>query len=561
MTVLLGPQVKIKDMNKTFSIIFSTRKIDQYYIDLLKTTSGVKDVEVIAFENPNGESLTDLYNKGLIKTKNDIVLFCHDDLKFDTRNWGRKLLNHFKRSPEYGIIGLAGTRYLAETGRWWEDFSKMHGAVYHEDNGKRWLTRYSKDVGNSLDDVILVDGLFFAVNKKLLKHKFNNNVKGFHFYDVDFCFSNYLKDVKIGVCTDIRVTHLSIGRTNDEWEENRKVFAEKYKEKLPVKIKKILRKNEKLNILIACLNFNDFTGSELHVYELAKGLKKEGHDVTIVSNVGGDMEKKAKILGINTYQTQEPPGFKLGDDETQVNGPDGVITMKKGQLYKIGEPNFDIMHLHHKPITEHFLNLYQKTPVVCTIHSEVIDLEHPVKNDRVSNYICIRPEIQDYIVSQFEIDKNKTTVIYNPFDTTRFKKYPTPKTDKKRVLFVGTIDYLRENSIIDLINETEKNNEELWILGKKRIELLDNINKEHVKYFEPTWNVENYIKQVHKTAGILLGRTTIEGWLCGKPGIIYDINNSGEIKSKNIYEPPKDINKFSSKTIIDEIIKTYELAL
>ena len=378
---------------------------------------------------------------------------------------------------------------------------------------------------------------------------------------MDFCFSNYLKDVKIGVCTDIRVTHLSIGRTNDEWEENRKVFAEKYKEKLPVKIKKILRKNEKLNILIACLNFNDFTGSELHVYELAKGLKKEGHDVTIVSNVGGDMEKKAKILGINTYQTQEPPGFKLGDDETQVNGPDGVITMKKGQLYKIGEPNFDIMHLHHKPITEHFLNLYQKTPVVCTIHSEVIDLEHPVKNDRVSNYICIRPEIQDYIVSQFEIDKNKTTVIYNPFDTTRFKKYPTPKTDKKRVLFVGTIDYLRENSIIDLINETEKNNEELWILGKKRIELLDNINKEHVKYFEPTWNVENYIKQVHKTAGILLGRTTIEGWLCGKPGIIYDINNSGEIKSKNIYEPPKDINKFSSKTIIDEIIKTYELAL
>ena len=64
-------------MNKTFSIIYSTRKIDQYYIDLLKTTSGVKDVEVITFENPNGESLTDLYNQGLIKTKNDIVEHDH----------------------------------------------------------------------------------------------------------------------------------------------------------------------------------------------------------------------------------------------------------------------------------------------------------------------------------------------------------------------------------------------------------------------------------------------------------------------------------------------------
>ena len=141
-------------MNKTFRIIFSTRKVDQYNNDLLKTTSGVKDVEVIAFENPDGKSLTDLYNEGLIKTKNDIVLFCHDDLKFDTRNWGRKLLNHFKRSSEYGIIGVAGTRYLAESGRWWEDFSKMHGAVYHEDSGRRWLTRYSKDLSQHLKLII-----------------------------------------------------------------------------------------------------------------------------------------------------------------------------------------------------------------------------------------------------------------------------------------------------------------------------------------------------------------------------------------------------------------------
>jgi len=548
-------------MNKTFSIVFSTRKVDQYYIDLLKTTSGVKDVEVIAFENSNGQSLTKLYNEGLIKTKNDIVLFCHDDLKFDTRNWGRKLLNHFKRSSEYGIIGVAGTRYLAESGRWWEDFSKMHGAVYHEDSGRRWLTRYSKDIGNKLDDVVLVDGLFFAVNKKQLKNKFNDKVEGFHFYDVDFCFSNYLEGVKIGVCTDIKITHLSIGRTNDEWEENRKVFAEKYKDNLPIKINKKLRKNEKLNIFISCLNFNDFTGSELHVYELAKGLKNEGHNVTVCSNVGGEMEKKAKILGITTCTPQEPPGFKMGDDKTQVQGPNGPVVMKKGQLYKIGEPNFDVMHLHHKPVTEHFLHLYPTTPVVCTIHSEVIELEHPVKNDRITKYICIRPEIQDFIVSDFEIDKNKTTVIYNPFDTNRFKNYPFPKTDKKRVLFVGTIDYLRQDSILDLVNQTEKNNEELWVVGRKRTDVLDTLNKEHVKYFEPTWNVENYIKQVHKTAGILLGRTTIEGWLCGRPGIIYDINESGQITSKNLYDPPKDINKFSSKSVIDEIIKIYELAL
>lgn len=548
-------------MNKTFSIIYSTRKLDPYYLEMLKATCGVKNVEIIPFENPDGKSLTEIYNEGLVKTKNDIVLFCHDDLKFETRNWGRKLLNHFKRNSEYGIIGIAGTRYLAESGRWWEDFSKMHGAVYHEDNGKRWLTRYSKDIGNHLDDVILVDGLFFVINKKVIKNKFNQEITGFHFYDVDFCFSNYLDNVKIGVCTDIKVTHLSIGQTNDEWEENRKDFAEKHKDVLPIKINRTLRKKEKLNILIACLNFNDFTGSELHVYELSKGLRKLGHDVTICSNVGGEMEKKAKSLGIKLYKTNEPPGFKLGDGKTSVQTPQGPVVMKEGQLYKLSDVRFDIMHLHHKPIVEHFLKLFPLTPTVCTIHSEVIDLEHPVKDNRIANYICIRPEIQDFIVSKFEVDKDKTTVIYNPFDTDRFKKMPLPSTEKERILFVGTIDYLRQNSIVDLIEETSQNNQELWIVGKKRTNLLDNLHADHVKYFEPTWNVEQYIKQTHRTAGILLGRTTIEGWLCGRPGIIYQIDESGHIESKNLYDPPNDINKFSSKTIIDEIIKTYELAL
>jgi hypothetical protein len=66
--------------------------------------------------------------------------------------------------------------------------------------------------------------------------RFDESVQGFHFYDVDFSFRNYLKNVKIGICTDIRVTHLSIGQTNEQWESNREIFAEKFSEKLPIDI-------------------------------------------------------------------------------------------------------------------------------------------------------------------------------------------------------------------------------------------------------------------------------------------------------------------------------------
>ena len=46
--------------------------------------------------------------------------------------------------------------------------------------------------------------------------------------------SIYLDGFNIGVTTDIRILHESIGMTNDEWEKNRQLFVKKYKEDLPI---------------------------------------------------------------------------------------------------------------------------------------------------------------------------------------------------------------------------------------------------------------------------------------------------------------------------------------
>jgi len=218
------------------TIGYSTRKIDEKYIELLRKTSGNKKVQIIPIENDGQYSLTEVYNKILEQSEYDIVVFCHDDLKFDTTGWAHKLKSHFNKNPDYGIIGLAGTKYLPVSGRWWEIQSSMYGIVNHESEGKKWESKYSKDIGNKLEPTIIVDGLFFAVNKKNIVERFDETVEGFHFYDIDFCFRNYLKFVKIGICTDIRVTHLSIGETNEQWEKNREIFSEKFSEKLPIDI-------------------------------------------------------------------------------------------------------------------------------------------------------------------------------------------------------------------------------------------------------------------------------------------------------------------------------------
>ena len=544
----------------SLTVVFSSKKVNQDFVELVKATSGVHKIEVLPYENPGKYSLSEVYNMALRDANNDIIVFCHDDIKFDTRNWGRKILNHHKRNSDYGIMGVAGTRFMPESGRWWEDFSKMHGAVYHENDGKRWLSTYSKSSGNRLQDVILVDGVFFSVNRKNLKHSFDESFTNFHFYDVGLCLPNYIDGVKIGVHSDIRITHLSIGATNDEWEKARVLFVEKYGESLPINVKRKLLKNEKLKILIACLNFNDYTGSELYVYELARGLAKAGHDVHICSNIGGDISRRIQSFGVTLWDLQNPPGFMLGDGKKQYQTPNGVVTTEEGKMYPVSDPKFDIIHLNHTPITNAFLNMYSNTfnvkNIICTIHSEVIELEHPVKDDRIKKYICIRPEIKEFIETDFDINPEKTTVVYNSFDEGRFKNCPLPK--KNRILFVGTIDYLRQLTIEDLIRTTKEEGKELWVVGKKRADYLDDITEPHVKYFEPTWNVEKYIRDCDETAGILLGRTTIEGWLSNRPGWIYDVDSSGNILGKTYNEVPEDVDKFHSKNAIDKIIKNYE---
>lgn len=218
------------------TIGFSTRSHNQEYIDYLQKTSMYKDVEVIEKINNGDKSLSEVYNEILEESKYDVVVLCHDDLEFDTKNWGDKVLKHITKNPDYGIFGLAGSKYLDSNAKWWEVTSTMYGIVNHKHQGKKWTSMYSKDMGNKLEDVILVDGLFIVLNKKKIKHNFDENIKGFHFYDLGFCLPNFIDGVKIGVMFDVRVTHLSIGQTNQQWENNRIEFSKKYESSLPIDI-------------------------------------------------------------------------------------------------------------------------------------------------------------------------------------------------------------------------------------------------------------------------------------------------------------------------------------
>lgn len=219
------------------TIGYSTRKSNPSFISYLKESCGLKDIQVIEKVNPNGISLTKIYNEILDESQFDIVVLCHDDIYFEKNYWGKRLTEHFDKKDGWGILGVAGTTFYPSSGRWWEINSEMVGQVWHEHDGKKWLSEYNKPFGGRVIETVIVDGLFISLKKSKIQKRFNEEVEGFHFYDTTFCFDNFLSGVKIGTISNVNITHKSIGMTNEEWEKNRLKFINRFKENLPIKLK------------------------------------------------------------------------------------------------------------------------------------------------------------------------------------------------------------------------------------------------------------------------------------------------------------------------------------
>ena len=539
------------------SIVYCTRESKPEHEKHLIKTSGLHNkVEVIEIIN-NGESLTKSYNRGLKEAKYDKVVFCHDDILVETKQWGKKLLKHFDNN-EHGIIGVAGTKFLHENGKWWTDRKAMYGKVKHTHKGKSWLSEYSPSLENNVEDVVLVDGLFFAVDKNRLKLDFDETVEGFHFYDVDFCFRNLLEGVKVGVITNIRINHMSIGETNNEWEDNRILFSEKYKENLPYKIDETF-KNRKMKVLLTCLSFSKLTGSEISTFELAKELKKNGCEVSICSNLGQPLMGMAKKEGIKLYSLSEPPGYKLGDGKWGFNSPNGYVLSKVNMLYKVKDIDFDIIQLNHKPISKRIIKLYPNEKFVNIVRSVRLDLEDPIIDKRIGGYIAISDIVKDSMIKRFNIDEKDISTIHNIVNVKSISN-KNPNIDKTIYCFPGTMNYLRKGCILNAIDYT-KDKGELWLVGDDSdFGYAEEYAKkyEHVKYLGIEKNMSKIYNDVDVVMGLYLGRTLLEGIKLDKKCIAYTNGDNGEFLNKFEINNNDYIDKLNNNNIVNEYIYLYK---
>jgi hypothetical protein len=282
-----------------------------------------------------------------------------------------------------------------------------------------------------------------------------------------------------------------------------------------------------MKILVACLNVNGLGGSELYHYELVRELSYLGHDVTLFTlrNIDNTDQVRLKLQGVRQLDLSS-----IDTNET-----------------------YDIIVASQPQVNVYVLNNFKNTPIVSIIHSEVRS-EDPIINSNIFHYIAIREPIRDMLIQQYGISESKVSLIYNPIDRNRFNSENINKVDKYSGIFVGEVlDPIRFNAVSHLVEQCIKNDWDLYIMSESRFD-FDHPN---IKYLDKRWDTETVVKQMHFTAGILLGRTTLEGWCCEIPGYMYTIDIHGNILNIEIDQPKNITDLCDSKKVAVSHVELY----
>ncbi|OBW40658.1 hypothetical protein AB670_03125 [Chryseobacterium sp. MOF25P] len=206
------------------SIIISSYQhhfFEQISKNISQTIGNKIEYEIVKIWNPGKMGICKAYNSGAEQSKYDNLLFVHEDVLFNDNNWGEKLL-HILQLPNCGVVGVAGGDYYSYVpGSWWNSGHKFLHFIQTDNNGQQFFNNRCNFSNNATEiPVKSLDGVFLACTKKVYNSvKFNENITGFHGYDLIFSLEAAKKYTNF-VTDQILINHFSTGSISKEWLHN-----------------------------------------------------------------------------------------------------------------------------------------------------------------------------------------------------------------------------------------------------------------------------------------------------------------------------------------------------
>lgn len=222
------------------SIIICSINIDlqEQLSENIRRTIGTEH-EIIAIDNRgNKYSIAQAYNLGAKQAHYAYLCFVHEDILFHTQNWGQLVIKHLSTGIN-SLIGILGCliKTLTPSGVYIpiEHLNRINQLQQRADGGIDHY--YENPLNESYCQVATLDGMFLATTQvNYQRYSFDEeNIKGFHAYDVDFSLGQAATG-KVVVVYDILVEHFSYGGNTRQWIDAQFSLTKKWRTQLPCHI-------------------------------------------------------------------------------------------------------------------------------------------------------------------------------------------------------------------------------------------------------------------------------------------------------------------------------------
>lgn len=184
------------------------------------------------------DSMAKKYNHAIEKfcLPSDEKYFCfrHDDLTINTpMDVVRYKLDKLFEDGKVGVAGLIGTYILEPSCVWWVPNRGVNTAGRIIQGYPDGTTAPMNDWPGTHRDLATVDGCCLFISRKMLEAgiRFDENLKNYHFYDVDICCQALANGFNVST-VDIEAIHKSTGAAPQDIEQYRKVFFDKWSAKI-----------------------------------------------------------------------------------------------------------------------------------------------------------------------------------------------------------------------------------------------------------------------------------------------------------------------------------------
>lgn len=201
----------------------------------ISATVGIPFEIIILDNNVYKRNINYIYNTGAAKSRYDLLCFVHEDVLFKTPDWGKILTEIFIQNSKIALVGIAGSKYKSKYfSGWYTGIPAMDCAnyIHRYTNGEEKVT-LSPD-NEKLQEVVCIDGVFMCCKKSVWEaNPFNENLDGFHFYDIDFSL-RIARRHTIAVTYGIDLIHITTGGDyGNSWMKMAIQYHQMYAQSLP----------------------------------------------------------------------------------------------------------------------------------------------------------------------------------------------------------------------------------------------------------------------------------------------------------------------------------------